>query len=169
MAAGSVLYYISEYKCKCFNASRGVKGGQGGGSYDFETSSAGWRSIPSVTSTLVCPLVEILPFCCRSTNQHQCHLVLGVFSQVKTDDSFQFARAVKRLRQAIEALGDATAASAAAAAGGESTISDQEEGSSLPLERKQAIILIMKEAFKSYHMAWARSSIEPAFKVVKPA
>lgn len=38
-------------------------------------------------------------------------------------------------------------------------------GVSLSLERKRAIVLIMKEAFKSYHLAWARSSIEPAFKV----
>jgi len=37
-------------------------------------------------------------------------------------------------------------------------------GVSLSLERKTAVILIMKEAFKSYHLAWARSSIEPAFK-----
>lgn len=36
---------------------------------------------------------------------------------------------------------------------------------SLSLERKTALILVMKEAFKSYHLAWARSSIEPAFKV----
>lgn len=36
---------------------------------------------------------------------------------------------------------------------------------SLPLERKRAVIEIMKEAFKSYHLAWARPSIEPAFKV----
>lgn len=94
---------------------------------------------------------------------------------MKTDDSFQFARAIKRLRQAIEALGDATGT--IDAIDGVSTGADggnEEAGGgggggegviSLPLERKRAVILIMKEAFKSYHLAWARSSIEPAFKV----
>lgn len=93
--------------------------------------------------------------------------------QVKTDDSFTFARAVKRLRQAIEALGDVTGGGQATSG----TVGEADEGEgagaaagrggvvSLSLERKKAIILIMKEAFKSYHLAWARSSIEPAFKV----
>lgn len=96
--------------------------------------------------------------------------------QVKTDDSFTFARAIKRLRQAIEALGDATgggkatdgtAGDADEADEGESGSAEAVErsGISLSLERKRAIVLIMKEAFKSYHLAWARSSIEPAFKV----
>lgn len=99
--------------------------------------------------------------------------------QVKTDDSFTFARAIKRLRQAVEALGDV-------AGGGKATDGTEGEGEegegggdgaaggrggggggvSLSLERKRAIVLIMKEAFKSYHLAWARSSIEPAFKVM---
>lgn len=35
----------------------------------------------------------------------------------------------------------------------------------LSLERKRALVEIMKEVFKSYHLAWARSSIEPTFKV----
>lgn len=90
--------------------------------------------------------------------------------QTKTDDSFTFARAIKRLREAIEALGDVTG-------GGEATDGTAGEGDdgegtgsagngvSLSLERKMALILVMKEAFKSYHLAWARSSIEPAFKV----
>lgn len=94
--------------------------------------------------------------------------------QVKTDDSFTFARAIKRLRQAIEALGDVTGGGKAT----DGTAGEVDEGEgggaaagggggdvSLSLERKTAIILIMKEAFRSYHLAWARSSIEPAFKV----
>eukprot|EP00904_Undaria_pinnatifida_P005504 jgi/Undpi1/2083/HiC_scaffold_12.g05469.m1 len=101
-------------------------------------------------------------------------LLFGLRHDVKTDDSFQFARAIKRLRQAIEALGDATGT--IDAIDGVSTGADggnEEAGGgggggegviSLPLERKRAVILIMKEAFKSYHLAWARSSIEPAFK-----
>lgn len=89
--------------------------------------------------------------------------------QFKTDDSFQFARAVKRLRQAIEALGDVTGGGSVP--DGTAEVDDGGEGApaeggvSLALERKRAVILIMQEAFKSYHLAWARSSIEPAFKV----
>lgn len=91
---------------------------------------------------------------------------------MKTDDSFQFARAVKRLRSAIEALGDVT--------GGGGSGSDQRDAEdtaeaagagqslTLSLERKRAVIEIMKETIKSYHLAWARSSIEPAFKVRAP-
>lgn len=93
---------------------------------------------------------------------------------MKTDDSFTFARAIKRLRQAIEALGDVTGGGKATDGTAGETEADESEGGeaagggggvSLSLERKRAIILIMKEAFKSYHLAWARSSIEPAFKV----
>lgn len=84
---------------------------------------------------------------------------------MKTDDSFQFARSIKRLRQAIEALGDITGGSGAEAGDGGDATEAGDGGASLALERKQAVILIMKEAFRSYHLAWARSSIEPAFKV----
>ncbi|CAN0156181.1 unnamed protein product [Pylaiella littoralis] len=109
-------------------------------------------------------------------------LLFGLRHDAKTDDSFTFARSIKRLRQAIEALGDVTgggeatdgapdeaddgdgdagtAAATGAGAGGEG----RGGRLSLSLERKTAVILIMKEAFKSYHLAWARSSIEPAFK-----
>lgn len=84
-------------------------------------------------------------------------------TQVKTDDSFTFARAIKRLRQAIEALGDVTGGGAATDGTADEPVG--EGGAvSLSLERKTAVILIMKEAFRSYHLAWARSSIEPAFK-----
>lgn len=90
--------------------------------------------------------------------------------QTKTDDSFTFARAIKRLREAIEALGDvtgggkATDGTAGEGDDGGGTGSAGGNGISLSLERKTALILVMKEAFKSYHLAWARSSIEPAFK-----
>lgn len=85
--------------------------------------------------------------------------------QVKTDDSFQFARAVKRLRQAIEALGDVTGRASGDALDARIDDSGREASLSLSLERKKALIEVMKETFKSYHLAWARSSIEPAFKV----
>lgn len=93
---------------------------------------------------------------------------------MRTDDSFTFARAIKRLRQAIEALGDVTGGGKATdgtagevdeGEGGGAAAGGGGGGVSLSLERKTAIILIMKEAFRSYHLAWARSSIEPAFKV----
>lgn len=87
--------------------------------------------------------------------------------KVKTDDSFQFARAIKRLRSAIEALGDSTGGGGGSISDGDGPGADaaEERSSALSLERKVAVIEIMKEAFKSYHLAWARSSIEPAFKV----
>ncbi|CAM9615471.1 unnamed protein product [Ectocarpus sp. 4 AP-2014] len=97
-------------------------------------------------------------------------LLFGLRHDTKTDDSFTFARAIKRLREAIEALGDvtgggkATDGTADEADDGEGTGSAGGNGVSLSLERKMALILVMKEAFKSYHLAWARSSIEPAFK-----
>ena len=89
---------------------------------------------------------------------------------MKTDDSFTFARAIKRLRQAVEALGDVTGggkatdgtagevdegecggAAAAVAAGGGG-------GVSLSLERKRAIVLIMKEAFIGIFQEWKRAN-----------
>eukprot|EP00903_Cladosiphon_okamuranus_P020530 g18844.t1 len=99
-------------------------------------------------------------------------LLFGLRHDVKTDDSFTFARAIKRLREAIEALGDvagggkATDGTAGEEDGGDGAAGAGGGGGgvSLSLERKRAIILTMKEAFKSYHLAWARSSIEPAFK-----
>ncbi|CAM9987314.1 unnamed protein product, partial [Ectocarpus sp. 13 AM-2016] len=97
-------------------------------------------------------------------------LLFGLRHDTKTDDSFTFARAIKRLREAIEALGDvtgggmATDGTAGEGDDGEGTGSARGNGVSLSLERKLALILVMKEAFKSYHLAWARSSIEPAFK-----
>ncbi|CAN0315153.1 unnamed protein product [Ectocarpus fasciculatus] len=97
-------------------------------------------------------------------------LLFGLRHDTKTDDSFTFARAIKRLREAIEALGDvagggkATDGTAREGDDGEGTGSAGGNGISLSLERKTALILVMKEAFKSYHLAWARSSIEPAFK-----
>ncbi|CAB1119363.1 unnamed protein product [Ectocarpus sp. CCAP 1310/34] len=97
-------------------------------------------------------------------------LLFGLRHDTKTDDSFTFARAIKRLREAIEALGDVTgggkATNGTAGEGddGEGTGSARGNGASLSLERKVALMLVMKEAFKSYHLAWARSSIEPAFK-----
>lgn len=60
---------------------------------------------------------------------------------------------------------DGTADEADAGDGGEAAATVAGSQVSLSLERKTALILIMKEAFKSYHLAWARSSIEPAFKV----
>ncbi|CAM9153078.1 unnamed protein product [Choristocarpus tenellus] len=97
-------------------------------------------------------------------------LLFGLREEMRTDDSFQFAKASKRLRQVIEALGgvDAGAAAraeeeAAAAAGdgegGKSTVSE-----TLSLERKKAVLEVMGEAFKSYHLAWACPSIEVTFK-----
>ncbi|CAN0012468.1 unnamed protein product [Scytosiphon promiscuus] len=100
-------------------------------------------------------------------------LLFGLRHEVKTDDSFTFARAIKRLRQAIEALGDVTgggkptdgtADGAGAGGGGEAVATVGGLRVTLSLERKTALILVMREAFKSYHLAWARSSIEPAFK-----
>lgn len=89
--------------------------------------------------------------------------------KVKTDDSFQFARAIKRLRSAIEALGDSTGGGGGSGGDGDGDGPEadaaEERSSALSHERKVAVIEIMKEAFKSYHLAWARSSIEPAFKV----
>ncbi|CAN0171262.1 unnamed protein product [Pylaiella littoralis] len=91
---------------------------------------------------------------------------------------------MKRLRQAIEALGDVTGGGEATdgapdGAPDEADNGDNGDGNagtaaatgaggggrlSLSLERKTAVILIMEETFKSYHLAWARSSIEPAFE-----
>ena len=74
---------------------------------------------------------------------------------------------MKRLRQAIEALGDGVGRGGDSDADGGGKVTQPDATASLPLERKRAIVLIMKDTFKSYHLAWARSSIESAFKVLK--
>lgn len=121
---------------------------------------------PRLPSSFLLLLENLFPLRCQ---------ISGKTWQGRTDDSYQFARATKRLRQAIEALGDATA-------GGSGDGSTEDDGPvdgsglggdngnggvemALSLERKQALVEIMKEVFKSYHLAWARSSIEPTFKV----
>lgn len=101
--------------------------------------------------------------------------ISGETRQVRTDDSYQFARATKKLRQAIEALGDATAGGTDdGSTGDDGPVDGSGDGGEdanggvekmLSLERKRALVEIMKEVFKSYHLAWARSSIEPTFKV----
>lgn len=72
-------------------------------------------------------------------------LRVAVAGDLRTDDTYQFSRAAKHLREALLAMDGAY---------------DQAGG-----QRKAALLCCMDEAFKAYGFQWAKTAIESAFQV----